>query len=107
EGGEMGGQAADHHRRALARLATDLTDELDDEPDRRQIALGPASLEGELGGDLLPPVAVLAYQHVIGHEAVLEVDLVEVVSARQIDDGADADAVRLEVPEELREPPVR
>jgi hypothetical protein len=104
EGGEMSGQAADHHRRALARLATNLADQLDDEPDRRQIALGAAPLEGELGGDLLPPVAVLAHQHVVGHEAVLEVDLVEVVSARQIDDGADADAFRLEVHEELREP---
>src|SRR5215467_14240374 len=103
QGGQMRGEAADGGRRALPRVAPHFADQLDDELDRREVALGPAPLEGELGGDLLPPVPLLAHQHVVGHEAILEVHLVEVVSPREVDDGADADALRLEVDEELRE----
>src|SRR5499425_1995293 len=103
EGGQMRGEAADGGCRTLPRLAPHLADQLDDELDRGKVALGPAPLEGELGGDLLPPIPFLAHQHVVGHEAMLEVHLVEVVSPREVDDGADADALRLEVDEELRE----
>src|SRR5499425_2220458 len=104
EGGQMRGEPADGGRRTLPRLVPHLADQLDDELDRGEVALGPAPLEGELGGDLLPPVSFLAHQHVVGHEAVLEVHLVEVMPAREVDDGADADALRLEIDEELREP---
>src|SRR6266852_4838403 len=49
-------------------------------------------------------LAVLADQHVVGDEAVLEMHLVEVMAAGQIDDRADRDARRLQIHEELGEP---
>src|SRR5215470_93795 len=86
ESGQMRGEAADGGRRTLARLAPHLADQLDDELDRGEVALGPAPLEGELGGDLLPPIPFLAHQHVVGHEAILEVHFVEVVSPSEVDE---------------------
>ena len=84
---------------SLPRLA----DQLDHELERGEVALGAAALEAELGGHLLPALAVLADQHVVGHQAVLEVHLVEVVAAGQVDDRADRDAGGLEIHQELGE----
>src|SRR5207245_3129335 len=104
EGDEVRGEATDHHRGPLARLAAGLADELHDEPDGGEVALGAAALEGQLRAYLPPAFALLAHEHVVGHDGVLEVHLVEVMTAREVDDGPDADARRLEVDEELREP---
>ena len=101
---EVGGESAHQHRRALAGLLTHLVEQLENQFDGGEIPLRPAALEAELGGHLLPPVAVLAHPQLLGHEGVLVVHLVEVVSARQVVDGPDGDAFGVaEVHEELGE----
>ena len=92
EGDEVRHQTAQHHGRALARLLADLVDQRGQESKAREIALGTAALEGELRRHLLPARALLAHPHVLGHEHVLEDDHVEVVRAREVDDGIHADA---------------
>src|SRR3990172_6075573 len=104
EGRHVRDQPSDDDRRAFAGFRACLADQLDDELDGGEVALGAAPLEGELRRHLLPPVAVLAYQHVVRHEDVLEVHFVEMTPAGQVDDGPDADALRLQVHEKLREP---
>ena len=104
ERGQVRDQAADGGGGALARVLRHRADQLEQQREARQVALRPAALEGELGRHLLPARALLADPHVLGHERVLEDDLVEVVRAGQVDDRAHRDARELRVDQELREP---
>src|SRR5947208_1083449 len=101
---EMRDQSSDDRGGTLARLLASLADQLDEEREARQVPLGPAPLEGELGRHLRPARALLAHAHLLGEEDVLEHDRVEVVRAGEVDDGADRDAGELGVHQELREP---
>src|SRR5439155_964326 len=103
--GQAGHHPADRLRPAVVGLRSHLADELADQRDRREIALGPAALEAQLGGHLLPAVAVVADARLVGHASVGEVDLVEVVLAGWVNDRPDGDALRVaQIDEKLRQP---
>ena len=104
QGGEVRDEPADGRGGALARILRHLANQLEQQREARQVPLRPAALEGELGRHLLPARAFLADPHVLGHEGVLEDDLVEVMRAREIDDRAHRDARQRRVDQELREP---
>jgi hypothetical protein len=102
--GEMGDEAADLLGLALVGRIADAPDRLAQELVGGHEAIGPAALERELARHHLPAGADLAEHHVVGHEVAVEHHLVEVVPAVEVVDGADADAGRLHVADELRHP---
>src|SRR5256885_16110065 len=89
ERGEVRDETAHDGGGPLARDLPDLADQLEDEGETRQVTLGPAALEGELGRHLLPADPLLADAHRLRNERVLEDDHVEVVRAPEVDDRID------------------
>src|SRR5215470_18905443 len=97
--------APDRLGAAVVGMRAHLAHQLADQRDGREVALGSAALEAELGGDLLPAVALVTHTRVVGNECVGEVHLVEVMLAGEVDDRPDRDALGVaQIDEELREP---
>ena len=96
-----GRQPAQGRQRRAGRPSRQL-----DEQTRRQVDMSTGTaparpLEGQLGGHLVPAVALLAQQHVAGDDDVLEHDLVEVVAAVEDADRVDGDARQRQVDQQL------
>ena len=78
-------QPAEPFGAAQIGLGAERADQLDQHVEGLEEALRPAALVGELAGRLLPGAVDLAEHVIVGHEGVVEHDLVEVVLAGHLD----------------------
>ena len=96
-------QPAEPFGAAQIGLGAERADQLDQHVEGFEKPLRPAALVGKLAGGLLPRAVDLAQHMIVGHECVVEHDLVEIVLAGHLDDRIDRDAGRLHVDQELGE----
>ena len=89
---------------ARAGLGASLADRGEQELVGAEVAVGACALVGQLAGDHVPAVADIADHHVIGDEAVLEADFVEVVTAIKVVDGPHLQTRAGQIDDELGQP---